>query len=160
MPVRCSPSLLRPDLRLHDPAVPHLRAPHAALTWIEAIMITSRDVDQLHSAAVRTLDGSIIGHVSDVYVDDDDQPLLLGVRRGRLSVNQMLVPVDGAILLGRELLIAASDAAVAAAPSIVGLHVEDDDLIDQAVAHWAMQQLPQSTAPAALQVVQTARSPR
>lgn len=99
-------------------------------------MLRSTDIDRLHGASVRTVDGARVGRVCGVITDDDGEPMLLGVCAGVLDLDEVLVPAAGAELTGREVLVLASRAAVAQAPRFTGagdLTAQDLSALER---HW------------------------
>lgn len=99
-------------------------------------MLDSSDIDLLTGAAVRTVDDAVVGRVCAVLTDDDGSPVLLGVRAGVLDVQEVLVPASGAELVGREVLVLASSAAVAQAPRLLGTGDLTPKDVAQLERHW------------------------
>lgn len=99
-------------------------------------MITTTDLDRLHTATVRSTDGHPVGRVCSVYTDDEGRPLLLGLRRGVFEVAERMVPVAGAVLTGTDLLVLASRSAIEQAPQLAGASDPTPEHLERIADYW------------------------
>ena len=99
-------------------------------------MISTADLDRLHTATVHSTDGHAVGRVCSIYTDDEGRPLLLGLRRGVFEVAERMVPAAGAVLTGNDLLVLASRSAIEQAPQLVGVSDPTAEHLERIADYW------------------------
>ena len=104
-------------------------------------MLTRENIDELlnRGGNVLTTDGDKIGSIGQVYVDDDnDQPTWVTVRTGLFGTSESFVPLEGARLEGKDILVPYTKDQVKDAPRIENDgHLEPTDE-DRLYEHYSL----------------------
>lgn len=113
-------------------------------------MVTINDIQQIRSATAYCSNGSKVGRVGDVYVDDlSNEPAWVTISAGLFGTKTLFAPLLAARLEGDRLLLAYDKDVISGAPPIADSghisDVEQQALIDYFTAHPANQ--PSAPAP-------------